>query len=116
MGIIRINNIQVYAYHGCLPEEEIIGGEYRVDVAVHYDFSNAILDDDLSKTVDYVVVSQVVQEEMKIRVKLIETVLDRILRSLKNKYPDTNKIWVKVTKIAAPIPGQVESVSVENEI
>ena len=34
MGIININGIKVYAYHGCMEEEAIIGGNYIVDVKI----------------------------------------------------------------------------------
>jgi len=30
MGLIKIKNIHLYAYHGCLDEEGKIGSEYRV--------------------------------------------------------------------------------------
>ena len=116
MGIIRLNNIQVFAHHGCLPQEAIIGGNYVVDVAVHLDFTAAAREDDLSQTADYVVISKIVHDEMAVRSKLIETVLRRILESLKKQFPDSEKIWARVTKMSAPIPGQVESVSVEHEI
>ncbi|MHB1147537.1 MAG: dihydroneopterin aldolase, partial [Lutibacter sp.] len=35
MGIIKLKNIRVYAYHGCLLEEGKIGSDYRVDVSVN---------------------------------------------------------------------------------
>ena len=34
MGKVYVENIRVYAYHGCLPEETLIGSDYRVDVKV----------------------------------------------------------------------------------
>ena len=32
MGKIKLNNIRVHAWHGCLKEESIIGSDYRVDL------------------------------------------------------------------------------------
>ena len=32
MGVIKVENIKVYAHHGCLSEETNIGSDYRVDV------------------------------------------------------------------------------------
>ncbi len=112
---INLHNIQVYAYHGCLEEEAVIGGNYRVDVSLDVDFKHAAQFDDLTQTVDYCVVSEVVYREMAIRSKLIETVAYRILQGLINECPQATKRWVRITKIAAPIPRQVESVSVEVE-
>jgi dihydroneopterin aldolase len=80
---IEVNGIQLYAFHGCLEEEARIGGKYTVDVLITTDFSDAAKSDDLSKTVDYVVVNAIVTEEMAIRSKLIEHVGLRILNRLK---------------------------------
>lgn len=113
MGIIRLNNIRVHANHGCWPEEEKIGGEYRVDVEIHTDFLDAAIGDNLQATVDYVVVKEIVYREMAIRSKLIETVAFRIRESLLNELINVSGARVVVTKMNAPMGGQVESVSVE---
>jgi dihydroneopterin aldolase len=113
MGIIKINSIAIRANHGCWPEEEVIGGDYIVDVALDVDFKAAADGDDLSKTIDYVRVSEIVHEQMAIRAKLIETVCYRIHTALIAEFSQTKSAWVRITKIAAPIPGQVQSVSVE---
>jgi len=36
MGKIQVNNIKLYANHGCLEEEAKIGSWYRVDVQVSF--------------------------------------------------------------------------------
>ena len=59
MGIIRLNQIKLSANHGCLHEEELIGGDYEVDVEMHTDFQEAAENDDLTKTIDYVIVNQI---------------------------------------------------------
>lgn len=113
MSKISVNNIKVYAYHGCWEEEAIIGGDYIVDVEMDVDFTKSAIDDDLSKTADYVVVKEVVYREMAIRAKLIENVAYRIYHALKNALPVCDSITVRVTKLNAPMGGQVESVAVE---
>ena len=80
---IEINGIKLYAFHGCLPEEEKIGGNYVVDVMLNTDFSSAAISDNLNETVDYVDVNRIVGEEMAIRSKLIEHVGQRIIKRLK---------------------------------
>lgn len=112
---INLHNIEVYAYHGCWEEEAIIGGNYIVDVTLDVDFTEAAATDDLSKTVDYCLVSEIVYREMAVRSKLIETVAYRILDSLIKECPQATRRHVRIKKIAAPIPRQVESVSVEVE-
>jgi 7,8-dihydroneopterin aldolase/epimerase/oxygenase len=112
MSIIHVNGIRVYAYHGCLPEEGQIGGEYVVDVAITGDFSAAEISDELSDTVDYCVVFETVKREMAIRSKLIEHVAHRILLGLRKEYPGVAKFDVSVTKINPPMNGPVDKVSV----
>ena len=115
MSKIHINQIRVRANHGCWEEEAIIGGDYIVDVSLDLDFREAALGDDLSKTADYVVVKEIVYREMAVRSKLIETVAHRIMQHLKQELPFTTQVFVRVTKLNAPMGGQVESVSVEVE-
>lgn len=113
MGIITVNSIRVHAYHGCLPEEAVIGGDYLVDVKIKTDFYLAEKNDDLSKTVDYCDVYEIVKREMKIRSKLIEHAAARIGDALRAEIPQIEKVRVRVTKIAPPMNGDVASVTVE---
>lgn len=112
MGIIEVRGIHVYAYHGCLPEEAKIGGEYIVDVVVENDMSDAMETDKLKATVDYCEVTRVVKEQMAIRSKLIEHVAGRIVSELRKGFPAVDHIEVKVSKMTPPIDGNVERVSV----
>lgn len=109
---VEINGIKIYAFHGCLPEEEKIGGRYTVDVYLETDFSEAAANDDLSKTVDYVVVNKIVKEEMAIRSKLIEHVGQRIYFQLKKTVKNIDFLRVKVTKVCPPINGDVNNVAI----
>ncbi|NNL09384.1 MAG: dihydroneopterin aldolase, partial [Croceitalea sp.] len=74
MGKIRVNNIRVHAWHGCLKEESIIGSDYRVDVEINADLTVPSQTDNLKETVDYVHLNNIVKEEMAIKSKLLESV------------------------------------------
>jgi dihydroneopterin aldolase len=113
MGIVRVDNIKLYAYHGCLEEEALIGSDYRVDVAVEADLNKAAASDDLQDTVDYVHIHQIVKEEMKIRSKLLEHVGMRILDRIFRELGAVSDARVIISKINPPIGGDVERVSVE---
>ena len=113
--IIHLNSIRFYAYHGCLPEETKIGGNYSVDVTIETDFSEAAKTDNLNLTVDYCDVFEIVKKEMAIPSKLIEHVGRRIALSLLNSIPLIDAVKVCVTKIAPPMNGDVESVSITIE-
>jgi dihydroneopterin aldolase len=113
MGVIYVNEIEVYAHHGCLEEEAVIGGKYMIDAVFHVDVKRAAQYDDLDLTIDYVKVTEIVQKEMSIRAKLIESVGYRILHALQNEFPQADDIRLRLTKVSPPIPGQVGSVSIE---
>lgn len=110
MGKIQVNNIKLYAYHGCLEEEAKIGSWYRVDVEVEADLSKSSQTDELVDTVDYVHLNHVVKEEMAIRSKLLEEVAKRILNRFFIELDMVNKATVSVAKINPPIGGNVQEV------
>lgn len=112
MGKIKVDNIRVYAYHGCLNEETAIGSEYLVNVIVNAKLTKASLSDNLNDTVDYVHINHIVAEEMKIPSKLLEHAAKRILQRIFNEITIVNKAKVSVSKINPPIGGDVEKVSV----
>ena len=115
MGVIVVENIRVYAHHGCLPEEAIIGSEYRVDLKVKADLSVSSRSDALEDTVDYVMLNQIVVEEMQKSSKLLEVVAQRILTAIFKFYSKVSWVAVTVAKINQPIQGDVERVAVSME-
>jgi dihydroneopterin aldolase len=112
MGKIYLENIKIYANHGCMEEEAKIGADYRIDLEVEADLSNSSKSDELKDTVDYVLLNTIVKKEMATRSKLLEHVAKRILDSIGQLAK--NVVWAKVivAKIAPPIGGDVEKVSV----
>jgi len=110
MGKIRVNNIKLYAYHGCLEEEAKIGSEYRVDVEVEADLMKSTFSDDLNDTVDYVHINHIVKEEMAIRSALLEHVARRINERILSEIKMVKSVEVQVAKINPPIGGNVEQV------
>ena len=112
MHKIAVEGIQLYAYHGCLKEEGLIGTNYSIDVVMEMDFTEAAQTDDLTKTIDYVVVYQIVKRQMAIRSKLIEHVGQRIVNELRKNFSTIQKLEVKVTKLNPPMNGNVERVSI----
>lgn len=112
MGYIKLKNIKVYAYHGCLVEEKKIGSDYRVDLKIKGDLSNSAQTDRLTDTIDYVHLNHIVKEEMAIRSKLLEHAAERILNRIIVELPLVQKATVDVSKINPPIGGNVEMVTI----
>jgi len=113
MGIIKVENIRIFAYHGCLKEETKIGSDYRVDLEVKADLQTSAVTDKLGDTVDYVFLNKVIKEEMEIASHLLETVAKRILNRIFNEDKLVKKATVWVSKLNPPIGGDVERVTIK---
>jgi dihydroneopterin aldolase len=116
MGKIYLKNIRLYAFHGCMDEEEKIGSDYVVNLSVDVDLGTSSETDNLKDTVDYVALHSIVKEEMSIRAKLLEKVADRILKRVLKEHIEVRLVHVKVAKRNPPIGGNVEEVAVEREL
>ncbi len=112
MGKIYLKNIRTFSYHGCLVEESKIGSDYRVDVTIKTDLSKSAQSDKLADTVDYVLLNQIVKNEMAIRSELLENVAQRIIDKIFAESPSVAKVQVEVSKINPPIGGDVEAVTI----
>ena len=113
MGIIRVENIRVFAYHGCLTEEKKIGSDYSVDLEVKANLQTSALSDKLSDTVDYVFLNRIVKEEMLKPSHLLETVGRRILDRIFQEDQLVEEATVWVSKLNPPIGGDVERVTIK---
>ncbi|MDB9849153.1 dihydroneopterin aldolase [Flavobacteriaceae bacterium] len=113
MGKIILKNVRCYSFHGCLKEEGVIGSEYLVDLKVTASLKKSAQSDRLSETVDYVLLNQIIKHEMSKPSKLLETVADRINKSVFKKDLRITKSTVTITKVCPPINGDVEGVSVK---
>ena len=113
MGIIKIENIRVFANHGCLAEETKIGSDYRVDLEIKANLLTSATTDKLSDTVDYVLLNRIVKKEMNVPSALLETVAKRIIDKVLIEAPMVEKASVCISKLNPPIGGDVEMVTIK---
>jgi len=112
MGLIEIEGMRFYAYHGHFEAERIVGNEFQVDVSLETNCIAASISDDLNDALNYQAVYDLVKNEMQISSHLLENVAKRILDSLFSKFPNIQKARVKVSKLNPPMGGQIKKVSV----
>lgn len=112
MDKIEIRDIRLYAYHGCLEEESIIGSDYRVDLTVWGDLDKSTASDDLKDTIDYVTLNTIVKKEMAIRSSLLEHVCLRIIKTIFKEIELVAEASVSVAKLNPPIGGDAAEVVV----
>ena len=87
MGKVILNDIRVYAFHGCMEEEKRIGSDYIVNLEVETDMQKPAESDLLEDAVDYVLLNAIVKEEMSIRSRLLEHVAQRIIDRILEEFP-----------------------------
>ena len=112
---IILEDIKIYAYHGVLPEEAIIGNHYVVNLEVHSDLEKASQSDDLNDTINYAEINEIIHQEMEIRSQLLEHVIGRIINKIENQFPKITFIKIKLTKTIPPMRGEMKGVSLEFE-
>jgi dihydroneopterin aldolase len=114
MGLITVKGIRVFAYHGHLPEEAILGGHFIVNILVEADTTEVEKTDDLKDTVDYVKIIEIVKYQMAIRADMIEVPAKRIVDAILplNK---VHKVTVEVEKVLPPIDATFDKISVKTE-
>jgi 7,8-dihydroneopterin aldolase/epimerase/oxygenase len=115
MGLIQIENMEFYAFHGHFKEEQIVGNKFLVDLTIETDMSVPSKSDNLKDAVNYQKAYQIVKDEMKKKSYLLENIAGRILDSLYSEMSGIKKATVKVSKMNPPIGGKIESVSVVME-
>ena len=112
---ILIENLNIFAFHGVLPEEKILGTNYILNVEIHADLQKASESDDLKDTINYAEINDILHAEMAIPSQLLEHVIGRIISKIKNSFPQITFIKVKLTKTNPPMKGEMHGVSVEME-
>lgn len=111
IATITLENIEIYAFHGCYAEEQKVGNRFRVDLTLKYDAGKASQSDFVGDTVNYLKVYESVRTEMLKTSHILENVADRILSVLGHQFPQVIWAEIKIAKLAPPLGGQVQSVS-----
>ena len=109
---VKVENLKIYAFHGCMEEEKIIGGDYVVNIYAVCSVGKKAFDDEIGGTVDYVDLARIAKREMSVRSRLLEAVVKRIIDCCFNEISVLDQISVTVSKLSPPIGADVESVSV----
>ena len=104
MDSIQVTGIRCYGYTGFLPEEQILGQRFEVNLTLWLDLATAARSEDIKDTVDYrqaiaLVKNRVKTAKFALVEKLAEAIADDIL-----KLELVQQVRVQLFKPAAPIP------------
>jgi dihydroneopterin aldolase len=110
---ITIEGIDVLGHHGVEEAERKVGHRVIVDVDMWLDLSEAVVADDIHKTVNYekacALIERVAgQEEFLLLESLASEIGDRLLESF-----NIREVAVRVRKASLPIATRVTAVTVE---
>lgn len=113
MDKIRIQNLTVFANHGVLPEERVLGQKFLISAELHLDTRAAGMQDDLTRTVNYAQVCSFICQQMQQTFQLIEAAAEHLAQGILREYPLVCRVDLELAKPWAPVHLPVESVSVQ---
>jgi dihydroneopterin aldolase len=112
MGLIMIENMEFYSFHGHFKEEQIVGNKFILDITIETDMEVPSRSDNLKDAVDYQHVYQIVKHQMEKKSHLLENIAGRIIDAVYSEMGGIRKITVKVSKMNPPMGGKIGAVSV----
>ena len=108
-----MKGMKFYAFHGVLPQENLVGAYYYIDLKLKTDFTRAAETDALEGTINYADIHAAVKEEMAVPSQLLEHVCQRIARRLFQDFPTIEAIDLRLSKENPPMGACAESIGVE---
>jgi len=112
MGLIQIENMEFYSFHGHFKEERIVGNKFLVDLTVETDMKVPSESDNLKDAVNYQRIYEIVKQQMEMKSHLLEHIAGRILDAIYSEMEGIKKATVKVSKMNPPMGGKIGSVSI----
>lgn len=114
-GIIEIEGMEFFAYHGCFEAEQIVGNKFMVYACLHYNCHCPASTDDIADALSYQTAYEIIAREMMKRSHLLEHVGKRMLDALYAAFPQLQYTKIKISKMNPPLGGQIRCTSVTLE-
>lgn len=113
---INIDNLEVFAYHGVLKEENTLGQKFFISAEITLNNSSTSYNDNIEKSVSYVdICNLIVKVSTGNKFNLIETLAETIAERILLEYYKIKSVKIRVSKPSAPIPLPFGNVSVQVE-
>lgn len=112
-GYISLRNVRFHAFHGVLPQERQVGGDFLVTVRVGYPLERAMETDNVDDTLDYAALYALVKKEMAEPSELLEHVAGRIVKAITTSFPKVTSVDLELTKLNPPMGADCEGAAVE---
>ena len=101
---IIVRDLQVFARHGVLPEEAVLGQRFALDITACLDLVSAGRSDDLTQSVSYAeIVETAIATLTTKRFNLLEAAAQAVADALFGRFPAIDRLLIELRKPAAPI-------------
>lgn len=110
---IALTKLQFDAFHGWHDAEAQTGNRFEVDAFLTITAAATV--QDIDQTVNYVRVFEIIQAQMLIRRKLLETLLQDIAVEIEASFPQLLMLKLSIRKLTAPITNFTGAVGVHYE-
>ena len=112
-GYILLSDLRFHAFHGVLPQERLVGGNFVVDLRVGYPLVQAMTFDQVDDTLNYASLYALVEREMQQPSSLLEHVAGRIAQAIAKTFPQALSIDLTLTKQNPPMGADCKGAGVE---
>ena len=112
---VEIDRLRLYARHGVGEQERRVGNLFEVTVSMTLPASgamDAIDRDELAGAANYADIAEIVRERMQTPSRLLEHAAGRIIGSLRERFPETSDIRVRIEKLTPPLGLQMAGAAV----
>jgi 7,8-dihydroneopterin aldolase/epimerase/oxygenase len=114
MDSIHLTGIRCYGYTGYLPEEQVLGQWFEVDVKLWLDLSEAGKTDAIEDTIDYRGIISLIQNLVKTsKFALVERLASFIADSILAASDRLTQVQITLSKPTPPIPDFGGRISIE---
>lgn len=102
---IALNDLRFHSRIGVAKQERTVGNEFAVSLTVSIPYTDGAAGDDLSATISYADIYDIVKAEMGKPRQLLEAAAAAIARGIREKWPEILSGHITICKSTPPITG-----------
>ena len=110
---IHLRQVRFHAFHGVLSQERQVGADFVLDLKVGYPLEQAMQSDEVTDTLNYAALYDLVAHEMQQPSKLLEHLAGRMAEAIGKTFPQVTSIDLELIKLNPPMGADCEGASVE---
>ena len=112
-GYVFLKDVRFHAFHGVMPQEAKVGGDFVIDLRVGYPLEKALESDEVDDTLNYASLYALVEHEMHQPSKLLEHVAGRIAKAVTTAWPTVTSLDLWLMKDNPPMGAACAGAGVE---